>query len=100
MVLLGEDGRFFLLLNNGPETFAENVLSVICMAPESPEREFSYELGVESRGASLRLRTEAEKMRKWNGGGIRPCRAFLAVPDAFCASTDGQFSLILCIYKS
>lgn len=100
-VLLGEDGHFFVFSNSGHGDFAGNVLSVICLAPNSPECEFWYEIRAESEGGSLRLRAAMEKVRKWNGGGVRPCDNFLVVPDCFSASsTEGRFSVLVCIYKS
>ncbi|KAL0923798.1 hypothetical protein M5K25_004571 [Dendrobium thyrsiflorum] len=98
MVLLGEDSHIFLLLNNH-EMFPGNgnVLSIICMASNNPEYEFSCELRVKTRGSSLRLRTSAEKVKKWNG--VHPCKAFLVVPDGF-DTTTARLPINVCINKS
>ncbi|KAI0522330.1 hypothetical protein KFK09_004708 [Dendrobium nobile] len=97
MVLLGEDSHFFLLLNNYEIFFPGNVLSVICMASDNTEYDFSCELKVKSRESSLRLRTSAEKVKKWNG--VHPRKAFLVVPDGF-DTTDARLRINVCINKS
>ncbi|KAI0522345.1 hypothetical protein KFK09_004723 [Dendrobium nobile] len=95
MVLLGEDNHFFLLLNNH-EIFPGNVLSVICMASDNAEYDFSCELKVNSRESSLRFRTSVEKVKKWNG--VHPRKAFLVIPDSF-GTTNAQLRINVCIYK-
>ncbi|XP_020588571.1 putative E3 ubiquitin-protein ligase SINA-like 6 [Phalaenopsis equestris] len=97
MILLGEDGHFFLLMNCH-ETFLGNILSVICMASSSPESdEFSYELRVDGGGSSLRFRASAQNMRKWNG--VQSSKTLLVVPDDFFASSS-QLVISARIYKS
>ncbi|XP_020572004.1 putative E3 ubiquitin-protein ligase SINA-like 6 [Phalaenopsis equestris] len=95
MILLGEDGYIYLLLNTR-ENCRGNMLSVICMGPSIPEdEEFLYELKADAGGSSLQLRTSVQKMIQWNG--VHTLKAFLVVPDGFFASS--RLSINVRIYK-
>ncbi|KAJ0962746.1 hypothetical protein J5N97_027868 [Dioscorea zingiberensis] len=82
LVLLGEDGRLFLLLNNN-DTTRGSALSMICICSGYEGSNFEYELSVGEK-TTLKLKTSVESTNEWKG--VYPTDIFLFVPKGFFSS--------------
>ncbi|KAJ0962749.1 hypothetical protein J5N97_027871 [Dioscorea zingiberensis] len=82
LVLLGPDGRLFLLLNNNDPTRG-SVLSMICIASLMEKSNFEYELSVGENTTTLKLKSSVERTTEWKG--VYPTDICLIVPKGFCS---------------
>ncbi|KAJ0962748.1 hypothetical protein J5N97_027870 [Dioscorea zingiberensis] len=82
VVLVGPDGRLFLLLNNN-DTTRGSALSIICISSCNEKSNFQYELsvGVPMTQTTLKLKASVESTTEWKG--VYPTDIFLFVPIDF-----------------